>query len=135
MDLRQWTENPVKNEQKKKVKLSEEQIKKAADIYHTWQNEGTDGSNYAVPELYRSVKVYNSQLTEEEKKNEVPTVEAKNYALTPSKYIEFIDHDLQIDYKKEIARIQNEMKEVMKAEKESQKMLQDAFKGIGYGID
>ncbi len=135
MDLRQWTENPVKNEQKKKVRLVEEQIKKAADIYHTWQNEGTDGSNYAVPELYRSVKVYNSQLTEEEKKNDEPTVEAKNYALTPSKYIEFIDHDLQIDYKKEMARIQNEMKELMKAEKESQKMLQDAFKGIGYGID
>ncbi len=135
MDLRQWTENPVKNEQKKKVRLAEEQIKKAADIYHTWQNEGTDGSNYAVPELYRSVKVYNSQLTEEEKKNDEPTVEAKNYALTPSKYIEFIDHDLQIDYKKEMARIQNEMKELMKAEKESQKMLQDAFKGIGYGID
>ncbi len=135
MDLRQWTENPVKNEQKKKVKLVEEQIKKAADIYHTWQNEGTDGSKYEVPELYRSVKVYNSQLTEEEKKNDEPTVEAKNYALTPSKYIEFIDHDLQIDYKKEMARIQNEMKELMKAEKESQKMLQDAFKGIGYGID
>ena len=135
MDLRQWTENPVKNEQKKKVKLVEEQIKKATDIYHTWQNEGTDGSNYAVPELYRSVKVYNSQLNEEEKKNEVPTIEAKGYALTPSKYIEFIDHDLQIDYAKEMARIQNEMKEVMKAEKESQKMLEDAFKGIGYGIN
>lgn len=135
MDLRQWTENPVKNEQKKKVKLSEEQIKKAADIYHTWQNEGTDGSKYAVPELYRSVKVYNSQLTEEEKKTQVPTIEAKGYALTPSKYIEFIDHDLQIDYEKEMARIQNEIKEVIKAEKESQKILEEAFKGIGYGIN
>ena len=135
MDLRQWIENPVKNEQKKKVKLIDEQINKAAEIYHTWQNEGTDGKNYEVPELYRSVRVYNSQLSEEEIKNEVPTIESKGYALTPSKYIEFVDHDLEIDYEKEMARIQKEMKEIMAAEKKSQQMLEDAFKGIGYGIE
>src|SRR5699024_7410014 len=55
MDLRTWTENPVKDENKKKVRLDEAQIQRAADIYHTWQAEGTDGSSYAVPELYRSV--------------------------------------------------------------------------------
>lgn len=135
MDLRQWTENPVKNEQKKKVKLIDEQINKAAEIYHTWQNEGTDGKNYEVPELYRSIRVYNSQLSDDELKNEVPTIESKGYALTPSKYIEFVDHDLEIDYEKEMARIQKEMKEVMASEKKSQQMLEDAFKGIGYGIN
>ena len=57
------------------------------------------------------------------------------YTLTPSKYIEFIDHDLKIDYEKEMARIQAEMQEIMKQEKESQQMLEDAFRGIGYGID
>ena len=31
-------------------------------------------------------------------------------------------------------RIQNEMKEIMKEEKKSQQMLEDAFEGIGYGI-
>ena len=41
MDLRTWTENPVKGEGKKKVLLNEAQIRHAADIYHTWQNEGT----------------------------------------------------------------------------------------------
>ena len=121
MDLRQWTENPVKNEQKKKVKLIEEQINRASDIYHTWQNEGTDGKNYEVPELYRSVGI--------------SEIEQKNWSLTPSKYIEFIDHDLEIDYEKEMSRIQNEMKELLAQEKQSQKMLADAFKGIGYGIE
>lgn len=57
MDLRTWTDNPVKNEGKKKVFLSAEQIQRAADIYHTWQDEGTDGTNYAIPELYRSVSI------------------------------------------------------------------------------
>lgn len=121
MDLRQWTENPVKNEQKKKVCLINEQIEKASEIYHTWQNEGTDGKNYEVPELYRSVGI--------------AEIESKGWALTPSKYIEFIDHDLEIDYEKEMSRIQQEMKNIMKQEKESQTMLEKAFEGIGYGID
>ena len=121
MDLRTWTENPVKNESKKKVLLSSEQIQKAADIYHTWQSEGTDGANYAVPELYRSVK------TDE--------IEKKSWSLVPSKYIEFIDHDLEIDYAAEMSRVQKEMREVLAQEMKSQKMLEDAFRGIGYGIE
>ena len=121
MDLRLWRENPVKGENKKKVRLTAEQIEKAAGIYHTWQSEGTDGTKYEVPELYRSVGI--------------AEIKTKGWTLTPSKYIEFIDHDLDIDYEKEMARIQAEMKEVMKQERKSQQMLEDAFKGIGYGID
>lgn len=121
MDLRTWTSNPVKGEQKKKVRLNDGQIEKASAIYHTWQNEGTDGANYEVPELYRSVSI--------------KEIESKDWALTPSKYIKFIDHDLDIDYEKEMSRIQAEMQDIMKAEKKSQQMLEDAFRGIGYDID
>lgn len=121
IDLRGWRENPVKGESKKKVRLVTEQIERAADIYHTWQSDGTDGTSYEVPELYRSVGI--------------AEIERKGWTLIPSKYIEFIDHDLDIDYDKEMARIQMEMKEIMKQEKKSQQMLEDAFRGIGYGID
>ena len=121
MDLRTWTENPVKGENKKKVRLDSDQIERAAEIYHTWQSEGTDGSNYKKTELYRSVGL------EEIKKN--------GWTLVPSKYIEFKDHDLDIDFPAEMCRIQQEMKDIMAQEKESQKMLADAFKGIGYGIE
>lgn len=121
MDLRRWTENPVKGEQKKKVRLITEQIQRVADLYHEWQMVGTNGKNFAEPELYRSVGI------DEIKQN--------NWTLVPSKYIEFIDHDLEIDYPKEMARIQQEMKELMQREKESQRMLEEAFKGIGYGIE
>ena len=121
MDLRTWTENPVKGEGKKKVLLNEAQIRHAADIYHTWQNEGTDGTDYAVPELYRSVGM--------------DEIEKQGWSLIPSKYIEFIDHDLEIDFPAEMARIQQEMREVLAQEKQSQKMLEDAFRGIGYGIE
>ena len=121
MDLRAWTENAVKGQNKKKVELKTDQIERAAAIYHTWQNAGTDGKNYAVPELYRSVGI--------------DEIEENGWALTPSKYIEFIDHDLNIDYEKEMSRIQSEMQEILKAEKKSQQMLEDAFRGIGYGIE
>ena len=120
MDLRTWRDNPVKNESKKKIFLSAQQIQKAAEIYHTWQSVGTDGKNYAVPELYRSVGIRE--------------VEEKNFTLVPSKYIEFVDRDLGIDYAKEMERIRKEMKELLVREVESRKMLEDAFNGIGYGI-
>lgn len=132
MDLRTWTENPVKNEGKKKVFLSDEQIQRAADIYHTWQNEGTDGANYAVPELYRSVK---TRKWHDQDGNEGLSIEQQGWSLVPSKYIEFIDHDLDIDFNAEMSRIQAEMRDVLAQEKQSQKMLEDAFRGIGYGIN
>ena len=121
MDLRTWTENAVKNENKKKVELKENQCLKAAEIYHTWQTDGTDGKNYEEPELYRSVGI--------------EEIESKGWTLTPSKYIEFIDHDLGIDYEKEMSRIQKEMKNILNDEKASQKMLEESFRGIGYEIN
>ncbi len=120
MDLRTWTDNPVKKEGKKKVRLDSVQIEKAAKIYHDWQNKGIDGSNYKVPELYRSVNIQE--------------IKSKDWTLIPSKYIEFIDHDLDINFDEEMKRIQLEMRDIMKKEKVSQKMLEDAFEGIGYGI-
>ena len=121
MDLRTWRENPVKGENKKKVRLETDQIERAAHIYHTWQRAGTVGESYAMPELYRSVGM--------------EEIEKQGWSLIPSKYIEFIDHDLDIDFQAEMRRIQDEMRAVMQMEKASQTMLVDAFRGIGYGID
>ena len=120
MDLRTWTENHVSVENKKKVRLDDVQIQRAANIYHTWQSEGTNGTNYAVPELYRSVGI--------------AEIERNGWTLVPSKYIEFIDHDLDIDFDAEMSRIQAEMRDLLTREKQSQKMLEDAFRGIGYDI-
>ena len=125
MDLRTWDSNIEeividKNKKKKKVVLTETQISKVKEVYFHWQSE--DSLLYSdEPEFCRSVS-----LTE---------IIDNNYSLAPSKYIEFIDHDLDIDYQSEMVRIQNEMKEVMKDEKESQQMLLEAFRGIGYAID
>lgn len=127
MDLRRWDENIEeividKGKKKKKTVLSDAQIAKVKEIYNNWQS--TDTSLYAdVPELCKSTTLEGEN-----------GIRANGYSLAPSKYIEFIDHDLEIDYEAEMARIQKEMREILKAEKSSQAMLEEAFRGIGYGI-
>lgn len=142
MDLRRWDENIEeividKGKKKKKTVLTDGQIARVKEVYNNWQS--TDTSLYSdVPEFCRSVKLFNSDLTEEEKKKlvdgKLATIESKDYSLAPSKYIEFIDHDLDIDYASEMTRIQAEMQAVLVDEKRSQIMLEEAFRGIGYGI-
>jgi type I restriction enzyme M protein len=128
IDLRRWDSNIEeividKGKKKKKTVLTDDQIVEIKKLYNNWQS--TDTNLYAdVAELCKSVKL-----------DEPDGIRAKNYSLAPSKYIEFIDHDLEIDYEKEIARIQAEMREVITAEKKSQTMLEEAFRGIGYGIN
>lgn len=128
MDLRRWDENVEeilidKGTKKKKVVLTDEQIEKVRKVYHGWQDK--DISMYAdVAEFCKSVQI-----------DAENGIRANNYSLAPSKYIEFIDHDLDIDFNAEMVRIQKEMQEILQEEKQSQAMLVKAFKGIGYGID
>lgn len=143
MDLRTWDSNIEeividKGKKKKKTVLTDSQIARIKEIYNNWQS--ADTSLYAdIPELCRTVKLFNSDLSEDEKElmtaGKLTTIESKNYSLAPSKYIEFIDHDLDIDYSSEMKRIQQEMQAVLVDEKISQAMLEDAFRGIGYGIN
>ena len=125
VDLRRWDSNIEeyvidKGKKKKKTVLTDTQIADVKKIYNNWQS--ADTSLYAdLPELCKSATL--------------DDIRAKNYSIAPSKYVEFIDHDLDIDYEKEMARIQKEMREVLAAEKKSQKMLEEAFRGIGYDID
>ena len=121
MDLRQWTENPVKGEQKKKVILKEDQIKRASEIYFKWQAEGTDGTNYAEPELYRSVRI-----------DDENGIEANNFSLVPSRYIEFVDRDTNIDYDKVLTETASVVSDLLKRQKENDDTLRNALKELGY---
>lgn len=134
VDLRQIETNTVKEERKKR-EFNDDNIAQVKSIYDSWISPDYQNLYHDVPELCRSVKVYDRQLTEEEKRKGVPTIESNNWSLVPSRYIEFIDHDLDIDFPKEMARIQKEMKDLLREERESQNKLEDAFRGIGYGID
>lgn len=135
MDLRTWDQNVEeividKGKKKKKTVLTPAQIADIKKVYNAWQS--VDTTLYAdVPEFCQSVKI----LKKDKVRPEDVSIEEKDFALTPSKYIEFIDHDLDIDYDKEMARIRDEMRLLMVSEELSQSMLKDAFRGIGYDID
>ena len=135
MDLRTWNDSIEeividKGKKKKKTILNPAQIADIKKVYNAWQS--VDTTLYSdAPEFCQSVKI----LKKDKVRPEDISIEEKDFSLAPSKYIEFIDHDLDIDYAAEMSRIQAEMREVLQAEKVSQSMLEKAFRGIGYGID
>ena len=120
MDLRSWTENPVKGEQKKKVEIKPEQVERAKEIYFRWQQEGTDGETYAEPELYRSVGL--KELGD------------NNYSLVPSRYIEFVDRDKSIDYDRVLSETAVAVGEMIELQKQNQDALAEAFTALGYAL-
>lgn len=103
------------------VLLTDDDKQKIAETLFAWQSP-------EWKEKYHDIAEFCYSATKEE-------IRKKDYTLTPSKYIEFIDHDLGIDYEKEISVIQAELKTLLAEEKETQLGLERAFGDIGYGIN
>lgn len=103
------------------VNLTDEDKNRIVQTLFNWQSIEWKEKYKNVPEF-----CYSANLEE---------IKSKNYTLIPSKYIEFIDHDLEINYDEEMKKIQEEMKELLMSERKSQKELEEAFKGVGYEIN
>lgn len=103
------------------VLLTDDDKHKIAETLFTWQSPEWKEKYTDIPEV-----CYSATMDE---------VREKDYSLIPSKYIEFVNKDLTIDYRKEMSRIQEEMKTIMMEEHHSQELLREAFEGIGYGIE
>jgi type I restriction enzyme M protein len=116
MDLREIGE-PF---EKKYVQFSENHIQKVAETFHTWQT--TD-----FAKKYQNTPEYCYSASFEE-------VEKKDFSLVPSKYIEFINRDENIDFDEKMNALQSEFAELLKAEEQSKKDLLKVFKELGYEI-
>lgn len=114
MDLRQMG-SPF---EKKYVELTEDDRKKVADKYHAWQQDG--GSYENVPEF-----CYSAGYEE---------VEEKGFTLVPSRYIEFVNRDENIDFDTKMKTLQSELKELLVQEEKSKNDLLAVFKELGYEI-
>jgi type I restriction enzyme M protein len=106
--------------EKKYIQLTSEDIANIVDNYHNWQREGFKETYKNIPEFCYSANI------EEIGKN--------NFSLIPSRYIEFVDRDNNIDYDKEMRRMQKSFNAIFTDENNSQKELLKAFKKLGYGI-
>ena len=115
-------------------------MKLVKQTLNAWQSPNHEELYKDVPEFCQSVTIHEIKngITDKKQKEDGTNIDLKedksNWSLVPSKYIEFIDHDLDIDFDKEMSRIQKEMKALLDEEEQSQKQLKDAFEGIGYGI-
>jgi type I restriction enzyme M protein len=116
MDLRERGE-PF---EKKFVQFSEQQIKDITNTFHIWQE------TRAIDE-YQNIAEYCYSATLEE-------IEGKDYSLVPSKYIEFINRDENIDFDEKMTQLQSEFSNLLKAEAQSKEELMNVFKELGYEI-
>ena len=58
----------------------------------------------------------------------------KGFSLVPSKYIEFVNRDENIDYDTKMRALQEELTDLLKQEEQSTKDLLAVFKELGYEI-
>lgn len=116
VDLRRWGQEF----EKQFIELTEDDIAKVAQNYHNWQQADYENSYKNVPEY-----CYSASLEQ---------IQSNDFSLVPSKYIEFIDRDSEIDFDTEMKRIQKDFKTLLQEEKQSQEQLINAFKTLGYEL-
>lgn len=116
MDLRQMG-SPY---EKKYIELTPEDRDKVTEVYHNWQQEGYEETYKDIPEF-----CYSAFLDE---------IAEKGYTLVPSRYIEFVNRDENIDFDTKMKTLQVELKDLLEQEEKSKADLLDVFKGLGYEI-
>jgi len=117
MDLREIGE-PF---EKKYIQFSEAHIQQIAKTFHSWQQVGAEKNYKNIPEY-----CYSAGIDE---------VRSKDYSLVPSKYIEFVNRDENIDFDEKMRELQTTFASLLKEEEASKKQLLQVFKELGYEIE
>ena len=107
--------------EKKYIQFTPEEIAEFAKTYHQWQLEGFDTSIKGVPEYW-----YSADFEE---------VKEKGFSLVPSKYVEFINRDEEIDFTGKMRSLQKDMKQILSDEEKSRKAIKDLFNELGFTLD
>jgi type I restriction enzyme M protein len=104
--------------EKKFIQFSEENIQDIAKTYHQWQQKDSDYKD--IPEY-----CYSASLEE---------VTKKDFSLVPSKYIEFVNRDENINFDDKMTSLQKELGDLLQQEAESKTELLNLFKDLGYEL-
>ncbi len=104
--------------EKKFIQFSDENIEEISNTYHNFQTEGNN---------YKDVPEFCYAATKEE-------VAKKDYSLVPSKYIEFVNRDENIDFDTQMETLQAEFRELLEREEQSKSDLLNVFKELGYEL-
>jgi type I restriction enzyme M protein len=106
--------------EKKYIQFSDQQRAEITNTFHKWQVVGTDKEYQDIPEY-----CYSASIEE---------IRDKDYSLVPSKYIEFINRDENINFDEKMTLLQAEFRELLKEETKSKADLLAVFKELGYEI-
>jgi len=107
--------------EKKYIQFSDENIKKVTDTFHNWQQVDYNETYQNIPEF-----CYSASFEE---------IVKKDFSLVPSKYIEFVNRDENIDFDEKMTSLQAEFAELLIAEEQSKNDLLNVFKELGFPID
>ncbi|MDD2744910.1 MAG: class I SAM-dependent DNA methyltransferase [Candidatus Gracilibacteria bacterium] len=103
--------------EKKYTQFSDENIVQITTTYHNWQ-QTKEYQN--IPEFCYSASV--------------EEIAKKDFSLVPSKYIEFVNRDENIDFDEKMSALQKEFGELLRDEVTSKEELLLVFKELGYEI-
>ncbi len=105
--------------EKKFIQFDENIIEEISSTYHIWQSD---------KDRYEDIAEYCYCASKDE-------VVKKDYSLVPSKYIEFINKDENIDFDTKMTSLQSELIELLRQEEQSKQELLTVFKELGYEIE
>ena len=91
------------------------------ETYHNWQQAGYEDTYENIPEF-----CYSAGYDE---------VAEKGFTLVPSRYIEFVNRDENIDFDTKMKTLQAELKGLLIEEEKSKADLLEVFKELGYEIE
>lgn len=116
MDLRQLG-SPY---DKKYIEFTPETIKRIADTYHAWQQEGWQESYHNEKEY-----CYSANIKE---------IEEKGYSLVPSKYIEFNREANDFDFHAAMSSVRDELVSILDARTKLDEKLASIFSEMGFTL-
>lgn len=115
MDLRQMG-HPY---EKKYIELTQEDRDVATSAFKAWREQG-EAEYQDVPEF-----CYSASLDE---------IREKDYSLVPSRYIEFVNRDENVDYDVKMSALKEELTNLLIQEQQSKVGLLEVMKELGYEI-
>ncbi|WP_452219284.1 N-6 DNA methylase [Lacinutrix undariae] len=104
--------------EKKYTQFSDENIVDISETYHKWQQAEADYKD--IPEFCFAANI--------------EEVRKKDYSLVPSKYVEFVNRDENINFDDKMKSLQTEFADLLKDEAASKTELLNVFKNLGYEI-
>jgi len=106
--------------EKKYIEFTQDDINNVSKTYHDWRQMGFEKTYANTPEY-----CYSATFDE---------IKSKDFSLVPSKYIEFVNRDENIDFDEKMTELQADFAKLLKEEEQSKIDLLKVFKELGYEI-